>query len=220
MDLAKKFISTIVNSVFRFKFGASKSCRMKLAPADESLELKAKSSGSCGFFVPFSTGKSATLGFDSSGLSTASLIGFGNSSCEHTKIVKNKGTMKLFSLKNHLYFPIPASCRLKKIVASFSAYEVNINSSIDLFPCVYIAKSKGVGKPFELLESTKTSAKAPLKNSASCLKLQEVFAISNNLKIDFDFSDRVAICLTLEAKGKITDRSTISLLCSGSLLFG
>ena len=220
MNLAKRFINTIVNSVFRFKFGASKSGRMKLPPADEGFELKAKSSASFGFFVPFSTGKSAALWVDPSGLSTASLIGFGNSSCKHTKIVKNKGNMQLFALKNHFDFPIPANCRLKKIVASFSAYEVNIDSSIALFPCVYIAKSKGVGRPFELLESTKTLSPDPLKNSNSCLKLQEVFAISNNPKIDFDFFDRVAICLSLEAKGKITDRLEISLFCSGSLLFG
>ena len=128
--------------------------------------------------------------------------------------------MKLFGLKNHFDFPIPASCRLKKIVASFSAYEVNINSSIDLFPCVYIAKSKGAQMPFELLKSTKTLTKAPLKNSSSCLNLQEVFATSPSLKIDFDFSDRIAICLTLEAKGKITDKLEVAMFCSGSLLFG
>lgn len=220
MDLAKRFISTIVNNVFRFKFIASKNGRMGGSPAAEGFEFKAKSSGSCDFFVPFATGKSATLWVDSSALSTACLVGFGNSSCEHTKIVKNKSNMQLFGLKNHFYFPIPASCQLKKIVANFFAYEVNINSSIDLFPCVYIAKSKGVGRPFKLLESTKTLSSAPLKNSDSCLKLQEILATSSDLEIDFDFSDRVAICLTLEAKGKITNRLETSLFCSGSLLFG
>ena len=215
--MTKKFIHNFAKNVFRFGLGVSKNGQERTTPAAESFKEFATSSG---FFVPFATGKSATLCVDSPGLSTASLIGFGNCSCEHTQIMKTKSNMKISSLKNHFYFPIPAKCRLIKIVANFSAYEANINDSVETFPCVYIAKSKGAKKPFKLIESTKTSSETSLKRCASCLKMQEMLAVSEILNIDLDFSDRIAICLALEAKGNFTGRSEISLFCNGSLLFG
>ena len=215
--MAKRFINRKSNN-FNFKSKNNKNDRAKSLFATRRPGLPPKTAKS-EFFLAFATGKSATVCLDSSGISTASLIGFGNCSDEYTQILNIKNENQLASLKNHFCFTVPTNFRLNKIIVNFSAYEVDIDDDTELFPCLYIAKSSGLSLPFKLLESTKTQSEVPLKRSTSCLQPQELFAVSDNVNASFDFADRIAICLMLKAKGKVLDRVGVSLFCNGSLLF-
>ncbi len=172
------------------------------------------------FFIPFASGKSPSLYFNKSYESTISLIGFGNCSKEYTKLIRIKNEKYIETLKNQFYFTVPTNCKLKRIVANFSAHQVDIDHNIKLFPCIYIAKSINTNLPFKLIEKTKTyNQNKPFTKSQSCLNLKETIAISNNLNINFSVGNRIAICMAITSNNVTPHKVKANFFCNGSLLF-
>lgn len=172
------------------------------------------------FFIPFASGKSPSLYFNKSNQSTISLIGFGNCSKEYTKLIKINNQKYIETLKNQFYFTVPTNCRLKRIVANFSAHQVDIDDGIKLFPCIYIAKSINTNLPFKLIEKTKThNQNKPFTKSKSCLNPKETIAISQNLNMILTAGNRIAICMAINSNEIPNHKIKANFFCNGSLLF-
>lgn len=202
-----------INNVTK-KINKIKQFKMLSSPSPQNLN------NSNSFFIPFASGKSPSLYFNNSNQSTISMIGFGNCSEEYTKLIHVKNEKHIQILKNQFYFTVPTNCKLKKILANFSAHQVDIDDSIKLFPCIYIAKSINTHFPFKLLETTKTHNKnKPFIKTKSCLNFKETIAISQNLNIRFTAGNRIAICMIIEANNISSQKIKANFFCNGSLLF-
>ena len=175
---------------------------------------------SSSFFIPFASGKAPSLYFNNSNRSTISLIGFGNCSEDYTKLITIKSQKYIETLKNQFYFTIPTNCKLKRIVANFSAHQVDIDDNMKLFPCIYVAKSTNINLPFKLIEKTKTcNLNKAFTKSKSCLKSKETIAISQNLNIHLSIGTRIAICMLININDMPSHKTKAKFFCNGSLLF-
>ena len=216
-NIAYNFIRNICGcdiNMIKINNNKIKKFKIKRSPSKQLLNKPSS------FFIPFASGKSPSLYFNNSNQSTISLIGFGNCSKEYTKLIRIKNEKYIETLKNQFYFTVPTNCKLKRIVANFSAHQIDIDHNIKLFPCIYIAKSINTNLPFKLIEKTKTyNQNKPFTKSKSCLNLKETIAISHNLNINFSVGSRIAICMAITSNNIPPHKVKANFFCNGSLLF-